>query len=59
MVLDRGNCNNEIEWHYRFENNEPVLYRLGSISIEEINQGNLGKFKIKNKQEIAPMPQVC
>lgn len=54
MVLDGGNCKNGIESTIiGFENNEPVLYRLGSISIEEITK-IIGDIKIKNKQEIAP-----
>lgn len=54
MVLDGGNCKNGIESTIiGFENDEPVLYRLGSISIEEIS-GVIGKIKVKNKQEIAP-----
>lgn len=54
MVLDGGNCKNGIESTIiGFENNNPVLYRLGSISIEEIN-AVIGEVKIKNKKEIAP-----
>ncbi|WP_047415451.1 L-threonylcarbamoyladenylate synthase [Cellulophaga sp. Hel_I_12] len=54
MVLDGGTCKNGIESTIiGFENNEPVLYRLGSISIEEITK-IIGDIKIKNKQEIAP-----
>lgn len=54
MVLQGGNCTNGIESTIiGFENNNPVLYRLGSISIEEI-EAVIGPIQIKNKQESAP-----
>lgn len=54
MVLEGGNCKNGIESTIiGFENNEPVLYRLGSISLEDIIDV-IGAVKIKNKQEIEP-----
>lgn len=54
MVLEGGDCKNGIESTIvGFENNEPVLYRLGSISIEDINDV-IGAVKIRNKKEIAP-----
>ena len=54
MVLEGGDCKKGIESTIiGFENNEPVLYRLGSISIEEISHV-VGALKIKNKKEIAP-----
>ncbi len=54
MVLEGGACKNGIESTIiGFENNEAVLYRLGSISIEEI-ENVIGLLKVKNKQEIAP-----
>jgi L-threonylcarbamoyladenylate synthase len=54
MVLEGGACENGIESTIiGFENNEAVLYRLGSISIEEI-ETVIGKIKIKNKEEKAP-----
>lgn len=54
MVLEGGECENGIESTIiGFENNEAVLYRLGSISIEEIEKV-IGKVRVKNKQEIAP-----
>jgi L-threonylcarbamoyladenylate synthase len=54
MVLEGGECKNGIESTIiGFENNEAVLYRLGSISIEEI-ENVIGKLKVKNKKEIAP-----
>jgi L-threonylcarbamoyladenylate synthase len=54
MVLDGGNCQNGIESTIiGFENEEPVLYRLGSISVEEIELV-VGEIKIKNNKELAP-----
>lgn len=54
MVLDGGSCKNGIESTIiGFENNEAVLYRLGSLSIEEI-KSVIGSIKIKNKKENAP-----
>lgn len=54
MVLDGGSCKNGIESTIiGFENNEAVLYRLGSLSVEEI-KSVIGSIKIKNKKENAP-----
>ncbi len=54
MVLEGGECKNGIESTIvGFENNEPVLYRLGSIAIEDIERV-IGKIQIKNKKEITP-----
>jgi len=54
MILEGGDCKNGIESTIiGFEQNEAVLYRLGSISLEEISDV-IGEVKIKNKQEIAP-----
>jgi L-threonylcarbamoyladenylate synthase len=54
MVLDGGDCKSGIESTIiGFENDEPVLYRLGAISIEEIEMV-IGQVQIKNKKEIAP-----
>ncbi|TXE16891.1 threonylcarbamoyl-AMP synthase [Psychroserpens burtonensis] len=54
MILEGGECENGIESTIiGFENNEPVLYRLGAISIEEI-ENVIGEIKIKNKNEKAP-----
>lgn len=54
MVLEGGECENGIESTIiGFENNEAVLYRLGSISIEEI-ENVIGEIKVKNKKEVAP-----
>ncbi|MET6991638.1 L-threonylcarbamoyladenylate synthase [Sediminicola arcticus] len=54
MVLEGGECKNGLESTIiGFENNEPVLYRLGAIAIEEI-ENVIGKIKVKNKKEKAP-----
>lgn len=54
MVLDGGECANGIESTIiGFENDEPVLYRLGSIALEDIIEV-IGEIKIKNKKEVAP-----
>lgn len=54
MVLEGGTCKNGIESTIvGFENDEPILYRLGSISIEEI-ENVIGELKVKNKNEKAP-----
>ncbi|MEN3323503.1 L-threonylcarbamoyladenylate synthase [Mariniflexile soesokkakense] len=54
MVLDGGSCKNGIESTIvGFENNEPIIYRLGSISIEDI-QAVIGNIEIKNKKDSNP-----
>lgn len=54
MVLDGGDCTSGIESTIiGFENEEPVLYRMGAISIEDIERIT-GKIIIKNKKENAP-----
>lgn len=54
MVLEGGECENGLESTIiGFENNEPVLYRLGSISMEEIT-AVVGEIQVKNKKESAP-----
>ena len=54
MVLDGGNCTNGIESTIiGFENDEPILYRLGALSIEEIEHV-IGKVKIKNQKNSEP-----
>lgn len=54
MVLEGGACKNGIESTIiGFEANNPILYRLGSISIEDIEKV-IGKVQIKNKNETAP-----
>ena len=54
MVLDGGPCERGIESTIvGFEGDEPVIYRLGSISKEAI-EAIVGKVLIRNKQEKAP-----
>jgi len=54
MVLDGGDCQKGIESTIiGFENGEPTIYRLGSISQEEI-EGLIGPITVKNKKENAP-----
>jgi L-threonylcarbamoyladenylate synthase len=54
MVLDGGACKKGIESTIiGFENDEPIIYRLGSTSIEAI-EAVVGKIDIKNKKDIAP-----
>lgn len=54
MVLDGGSCKNGIESTIiGFEHDEPVVFRLGAISIEEIEK-IIGKVEIKNKSEATP-----
>ena len=54
MVLDGGSCKKGIESTIiGFVNGDPIVYRLGSISIEDI-ESVIGKIEIKNKKEIMP-----
>ena len=54
MVLEGGDCKNGIESTIiGFEEDEPILYRFGAISTEEIEKV-IGKIIIRNKEEIAP-----
>ncbi len=54
LVLDGGTCDNGIESTIiGFENDMPVLYRLGSIPVEEI-EAVVGKVKVNNKEENKP-----
>lgn len=54
MVLEGGECKNGLESTIiGFENNEPVLYRLGAISTEDIEHV-IGKITVKNKKENTP-----
>lgn len=54
MVLDGGPCNSGIESTIiGFENEEPVIYRLGALALEDI-EAVVGKVIIKNKKEISP-----
>jgi L-threonylcarbamoyladenylate synthase len=54
MVLEGGECKNGLESTIiGFENNEPILYRLGAISTEEI-ENIVGKINVKTKEEKTP-----
>ena len=54
MVLDGGACLRGIESTIiGFNGDEPIIYRLGSTSIEAI-EDIVGSIEIKNKKEIAP-----
>jgi L-threonylcarbamoyladenylate synthase len=54
MVLDGGPCTSGIESTIiGFENEKPIIYRLGALAIEEI-EAVVGKVIIKNKKEISP-----
>ncbi|MGY8943202.1 MAG: L-threonylcarbamoyladenylate synthase [Flavobacteriales bacterium] len=54
MVLDGGSCANGIESTIiGFENEEPVIYRLGALALEEI-EAVIGTISIKNKKEEKP-----
>lgn len=54
MVLDGGSCQRGIESTIiGFDGEEPVVFRLGSTSLESI-EAIVGPVTIKNKKEIAP-----
>lgn len=54
MVLDGGSCKSGIESTIiGFENGEPIIYRLGSTSVEAI-EDVVGTIEVKNKKEVAP-----
>lgn len=54
LILDGGNCTSGIESTIiGFENQEPILYRLGAISLEEI-EAVIGKVTVKNHKESSP-----
>ena len=54
VVLDGGECNNGVESTIiGFENNLPVLYRLGAISVEEV-EAVVGKVLIHSKNDEDP-----
>ncbi len=54
MVLDGGRCERGIESTIiGFENNEAILFRMGSISIEDIEKA-VGPIKIKTRKENTP-----
>lgn len=54
MVLDGGSCKNGIESTIiGFENEEPIIYRLGALALEDIERV-VGQISIKNKKEENP-----
>ena len=54
MGLDGGSCSNGIESTIiGFENDEPIIYRLGALALEVI-EAVVGKISIKNKKEESP-----
>jgi len=58
MVLDGGHCTSGIESTIiGFENDEPIIYRLGSTALEDI-EAVVGKIEIKNtvKSQTADIP---
>ncbi|MDP5101668.1 MAG: L-threonylcarbamoyladenylate synthase [Nonlabens sp.] len=55
MVLEGGSCANGIESTIvGFESGEPIVYRLGSISLEEL-EAVVGPVSVMNKKENAPV----
>ena len=54
FILDGGSCEKGIESTIiGFENGEPILYRVGAISKEEIEK-YIGKIELKNNATTAP-----
>ncbi len=54
MVLDGGACSNGIESTIiGFENEEPIIYRLGALALEDI-EAVVGRVIIKNRKEVSP-----
>ena len=54
MVLDGGSCTNGIESTIiGFDNDEPIIYRLGALALEDI-EAVVGEIHIKNKEEATP-----
>ena len=54
MVLDGGSCVNGIESTIiGFENDEPIIYRLGALPLEDI-EAVVGKLVVKNNKEENP-----
>ena len=53
-ILDGGECEKGIESTIiGFENNQPILYRLGSLSIEDI-ENKIGNVLTKTQDDAAP-----
>lgn len=54
QILDGGSCSKGIESTIiGFKNEDPVIYRLGAIALEEI-ENIVGKISVKNKEEESP-----
>ena len=54
MVLDGGPCRTGIESTIiGFDGDEPIVYRLGSLALEEI-EAKVGKVQLRNRMEVAP-----
>ena len=54
QVLDGGSCTNGIESTIiGFDNDEPIIYRLGALALEDI-EAVVGEIHIKNKEEATP-----
>ncbi|GAB7256144.1 L-threonylcarbamoyladenylate synthase [Polaribacter sp. OB-PA-B3] len=54
QVIDGGSCANGIESTIiGFNNDEPIIYRLGALALEEI-EAVVGKITILNKKEVKP-----
>lgn len=54
MVLDGGPCQKGLESTIiGFEDEDPVLYRLGSLSVEDI-ENTIGPIRIKTRSEASP-----
>lgn len=55
VILDGGNCNNGVESTIiGFENNQPILYRHGAISVEDIEK-IIGKVTTHTKDDDGPL----
>ncbi len=54
VILEGGTCEKGIESTIiGFEDEYPIIYRLGSLSIEEI-ENRIGKVYTKNKNDVSP-----
>lgn len=55
IILEGGDCEKGIESTIiGFENNQPIVYRLGSLSIEDI-ENKVGKLLTKTHDDTAPI----
>ena len=54
LILDGGECNNGVESTIiGFENGLPILFRLGAISVEDVEKV-IGKIRIHSKNDVNP-----